>query len=174
MKNKVNSSIGHRSVSKTNKMFDYTYFVLHSIISLLLFFGFSEIMDLFTLQTDTITDIFTKEHLNFVLIIMAVSLISSIGGRIISYVMLWVLYNVGTGKKHKKVVKSFPAVNRGINKMDFAYLVSTFVSSLLYSVGAIFILKQVLFSDRDSFIFLVLSYLILKTVTEMIVYYKLR
>lgn len=171
----INKEKGYEEVSRTGKMFDYTYFILHNLISLIIFFWLSQEMNLFDRRTDTITDIFTKEHLNLILIIMAISLISSIFGRLLSYGVLWSVYSISDkNNKHKKVIKSFGNVNRGINKIDFAYFVSMFISSLLYSVGAILILREVLFSDRDSFIFLVLSYFILKSVTEFIVYYKLR
>ncbi len=65
-------------------------------------------------------------------------------------------------------------LNQGINKMDGTWILAMLFSSLAFMIGATFLLDAMLFSTSENNLFtLMISYLIIKIVTIIIVRKKM-
>ncbi|MFW9874992.1 MAG: hypothetical protein ACFFG0_17940 [Candidatus Thorarchaeota archaeon] len=141
---------------KAGKEMIWYYFILHNIISLIFFVWFIGGWGLFDRQTTDLITIFSMEHLQFVIIIIGISFISGLLGRFFAYLILYANY-----KYQKLIPRTYGELDIGVNKIDSAYFISLILSSILFSIGAIFILQEKIFGDNNV-ISLILSYFIIK------------
>ncbi|MHA1502436.1 MAG: hypothetical protein ACTSSB_11350 [Candidatus Heimdallarchaeota archaeon] len=130
------------------------YFCFHNLISILLFFLFALNLKLFESQSDEISQILSIGYVQLLFMIFGISLLCGILGRIIAYILLKMVFK-------NKPIKTFGEFNQGINKISMSYLLSTFVSAVIFSIGAFAILQNVLF-DEESLFTLMATYIIIK------------
>lgn len=133
------------------------YFFWHNLFSLVIFFAFALNLGLFEHQTETISDLISVEFLSLVLIIFGISLLSGLMGRIMAYLIVRLYFNIA----RQSETKTFGEFNTGINKLSFSFLIQTFLSSVIFATGIIFILQSKLF-DSNSIWALLATYIIVK------------
>jgi len=134
-----------------------TYFALHNLISMLLFFWIAIPLGFFEQKTEVISDIFSLTFLELIVNVFALTLFTGI----ISRVFGWLLLRFIVVYWRKREMKKFGELNQGINKISIVYILSIFVSSVLFAIGALTILQYVIFG-AESLITLVATYIILK------------
>lgn len=131
------------------------YYLIHSIIATFIFIYIALQLDFFSLKENTIEYLFTWRFLALIFIVFLWSLVSSMIARIIGYFLLLGIY------KHS-IPKSFFAINlKGINRLGLRYLLALFITSVLWSLGAITILQDQIFENEDIFS-LIIMYVVIK------------
>jgi len=133
------------------------FFLLHNVISVMIFFGFAYIIGLFDERTELLSEIFSMEFVESILIIFGLSLLAGILGRVLGYFVLRAIFNFG----YKREIKKFGEFNSGLNKISFSFIITAFISSLLFGVGAITIIQWKLFDDQ-TFLSLLVTYFVIK------------
>lgn len=133
------------------------YFLLHNILSMIMFFSIAYAMDLFDSRAQSFQDVFYISFVELVVYVLAINILTGIVSRFISYVVLYLLIE----KWRKKKMKKFGEINIGIDAIDFNYILSNILGSILFSVGAVIIIQVVVFGEITVLSF-VLSYLIMK------------
>jgi len=145
------------------------YFFLHNSISLFIFFGFILQLGLFDRQSDTITDLLSWSYAELVLTLFGISLLAGLLGRIFGYFILRLIFR-------KNPIKKIGEFNQGINKLGFSFLISTMISSVLFSIGATAVLQEAIFNE-DTLFTLIATYVIIKIcvflITRMFTSFKL-
>lgn len=136
----------------------WIYFGLHSIIGSALFIFISLPLNLFNLYAGSVSSLFTSDFLLSLLLVLILSVGTNISGRIIAYLLLSLFYV-------KTIMKTPYELNfdNGINKIGTRYVVSILISSLIFSLGLIYILESKIFGDNTLTSF-ALTYLIIKFV----------
>jgi len=130
------------------------YFLFHNLISIMLFFFIALQLRLFESQSSEISHLLSIAYVQLVLLIFGISLLSGIIGRIFAYVLIKMIFK-------KKPIKTIGEFNRGINKISMSYLLSTFLSAIIFSIGAFAILQNMLFNE-DSLFTLIATYTVIK------------
>jgi len=137
------------------------YFMIHNSISFVAFFFIAWNLNLFDVGDDSISYLISMEFLRLLLLIFGLSLICSLLiGRILGYGILWIIFNFGLKKK----VRTFWHLNtHGMNEINLSYLISTILSSLMFAVGALFVLENKLFGENTLFS-LIITYILIKII----------
>lgn len=139
------------------------YLVFYNTISGLLFILITNSMGIYELKEDSISIILTSDFLFLIFAIFVVSLITSIVGRIIAFFTLKFIFN-----RYNKNMKRFGEINKGMNKIGMVYLVSTLITALLFALGAVAILENLIY-DKTTVLTLFATYLILKITVYILV-----
>lgn len=148
--------------SKRNRKGRFTgdrwyYLILHNTISAFLFFALMISMNLFNQKTQFIREIFTINFVQLFIYVFALNIFTGLIGRAIAYIILYFLIVKWRHRNMKKIGE----INYGIDSINFNYFIGSLLGSLLFSIGAVIILQQVLFSD-SSIYSLIVSYLVMK------------
>jgi len=136
----------------------FTFFILHNIISAIMFFFFAFWLGLFNQQENQISDIFSPDLYNLIFWVFGLSVITAILARYISY---WILKGLYKGLFKKRTFPSLKAFFRGINGISFAFFVSTLISAVIFAFGLTTVFQDILF-NQDTFFAAVMTYLILE------------
>jgi len=142
----------------------YYYMILHNIISMFLFFWLAISMGLFGKKTQIIQELFRIEFVELFIYVFALTIFTGLIARGISYVILYLLIV----KWRKQDMKKIGEINYGIDAINFNYIISSLLASLLFSIGALVILQDVIFNS-NSIISLFLSYGIMKSGVYLLV-----
>lgn len=134
------------------------FFILHNTISMLIFFIIAVPLGLFTREVEMVKDLFSVQFVLFVFIVFALTFISGIMARIIGYIFMYYF----TKNYLNKQLKTIGQFNEGINKIGLAYAISLFLSALLFSIGAITIIDSMIFSEQQTIITLIATYMLIK------------
>lgn len=137
----------------------WVYYGLHSIIGSALFLFISLPFNLFKLYNGSISSLFTSDFLLSLILVLSLSVGTNVFGRIIAYRLLSLIYMKTTTKTIKEL-----NFNNGMNKMGMRYVVSMLISSLVFSLGVIYILESKIFGDNTLTSF-TLTYIIIKLIS---------
>jgi len=133
------------------------YIVLHNAISLILFFWVAISMDLFSRKTQIIQELFKISFVELFIYVFALTIFTGLIARLIAYITLYLIIEKGFKKDMKKIGE----INKGIDSLDFNYILGSLVASILFSIGALVILQDVIFNNRSIYT-LILAYIIMK------------
>jgi len=132
------------------------YYILHSCLSAILFLTIAIQLDLLGLKQDTITYLFGVEYWSLVLLTFFWSIIASVIGRILAYLFLQGLY-------WKKATKNVWELNtKGLNKMSFRWFIALFITSILWTIGALTIIQNSLFGNIEDAVSMIFVYVCVK------------
>jgi len=136
------------------------YFLLHNIISMLVFFAFSYPVGLYNEQTELLSDILSFNFFKSILIIFGLMVLSGVIGRAVAYIIIKLVFNLWLDKTTKKLGE----LNKGsLNKISFSYFISVFISAVIFAFGALGIVQMKLFGNT-TFYSLILTYLLIKII----------
>lgn len=140
------------------------YMILHNTISMILFFWLAISMGLFERKTQFIQDLFTIQFIQLFIYVFALTIFTGLISRGIAYITLYLIIV----KWLKKNMKMIGEINKGIDAINFNYIISSMIASILFSIGALVILQDVLFNN-NSILFVILSYGIMKVGVYLLV-----
>ena len=140
------------------------YFLVHNMISIVLFFMLTIGFSLYGKKDSNIAFLFDIEYWKLVLIIFGILLMSGVMARILAYVFLWLFFKYA----RKRIMRKFGDLNTGINKISFPFLITSLIAAVIYSLGVVLILQQAIFSQQ-TFWTLVMTYIIIKITIFLIV-----
>lgn len=137
------------------------YFLIHNTISMFLFFLFAALLGLFDQRTEVISDLFSDYYLPFYGTTLFLMLLFGILARVITYFLIMAPFY-----KYvlKKTVREFYALNDGINKLSFGFVISTFLNAFFFTVGALTIIQSAIFKS-NTLLTLILAYMLMKLLT---------
>lgn len=136
----------------------YIYFIVHTLASSLLFILIGTKFQFFSIQSGRIEDVFTLDFLLVVIIIIIVSFVVGMIGRIFAYYFVMGVYK-------KTATKTFVEINSiGINKIGARFFVDLILSSIFFSLGAVFIVQRKIFGTTDEIFYLIITYIIIRVV----------
>ena len=149
---------------------DKIYFLFHNIVSMLLFFYIAQKIELFERQSYNLLDIISFSFLQFIGIVIGLTILLGILSRFLVYGTFWVInYYNNEKKKGTKIttIKSFTDMNQGINEFTtYSYIKTVIYSSIFFCIGAVVIIQVKIFNS-DSFWSLIGAYLIVKLVVYL-------
>lgn len=149
---------------------DKFYFLLHNIISILLFFFIGQKIELFEKQSYSLLDIISFSFLQFIGIVIGLTILLGILSRFLVYGIFWIInYYDNEKKKGMKIttIKSFTDMNQGINEFTtYSYIKTVIYSSIFFCIGAVVIIQIKVFNS-DSLWSLIGAYLIVKIVVYL-------
>lgn len=148
----------------------YVYYIVHTLVSSLLFILIGIKFQFFSIQSGTISDIFTFNFLSVILIIIFVSFVVGMIGRIFAFYFVRGVYK-------NTATKTFIEMNnKGINRIGMRYVLDVILTSILFSLGVVFIVQQKLFGTTDEIFYLILTYILIRIIvyfiTRFIVWWK--
>ena len=129
------------------------YYILYSMVSMLIFLVVGTQLEYFNLRSNQISFLFTLEFFGIVIIVFLWQLLSNFIARILSYFIIKAVY------KHTAIKTIYELNSYGINQIGVRFFLSTFLSSLLWSIGAMVILQNQIFGSND-LLSLILTYII--------------
>lgn len=145
------------------------YFCLHNLISVMFFFFFTVSFKVYEGKDIIISYVFTLDFWEMVIFqVLLFSIISSAIGRISAFLIMKAYFKYRAKKTTKttkttKTMKRWSELNRGINRFVLSiFLLTAFITSLLYSLGLVAILQDRIFNET-SLLSLILTYILFKT-----------
>lgn len=146
------------------------YFALHNLISVGFFFFFTIGLDLYMGQDLMLSDLFSKEFWELVILqIFPLSIISSLIGRASAYLSINGFIKLKNRKRRvKKSTKRWSELNRGINRLGLVFFITALITSVIYSLGLVGILQYAIFSE-ETLLTLIMVYIGLKIGTFYLV-----
>lgn len=149
-------SVKYERIKKRGEADRLVYYVLHTSFATLIFILIAMRLDFFSLRSDSISYLFSWNYLELIFIIFLWNLICSLFARILGYYLLKTLY-------WKSTVKNIFELNsKGVNRISFRYVLALFITSVLWTLGALLILTEQLFGEENETFALVLTYVIIK------------
>lgn len=147
----------YQKIKKRGEADRFIYFIIHTSIATLLFILIAIRLDFFALRSDSISYLFSWEYIELIFIVFLWNIICSILARILGYYLLKFIYL-------ESVTKNIIDLNaKGINRLSVRYFLALFITSVLWTLGALLILSEQLFGDvEDEISALVLTYVIIK------------
>ncbi len=158
--NKIKSVKSKRGVKSRGRVKgeQWSYFGLHSLISMLFSLFVIIQWNLLNARRDTALFLFSGECWELVFTFFGLFVLIGLISRVIAYVLLKLIYTYGL----KEEIKSPSELNVGINKWtSMTYFLATFLSAITFVLGALSIIQNNVFG-RDTLFTLFISYLILK------------
>ncbi|MCP4651530.1 MAG: hypothetical protein GY853_15820 [PVC group bacterium] len=140
------------------------YFAIHNLFSAVFFFAFTLGMDIYTQQTEMLSELLSFSFLELILTIFGLLLLSGIIGRFFAFFFLKAMFGIVIGREMKK----FGELNDGLNKISFSFIIASFVSAILFAVGALSIVQSKIFGQM-TFWTLVFTYVMIKVVVFVLV-----
>jgi len=161
-----NNSVARKEMQlkqkKGRKLVDHVpYFIIHNLISMLLFFLSAWLLGLFEKRTEVISDLFEDYYLPFYGTTVFLMLFFGILARIIAYFAIMQPFYKSV---LKKPLREFMMLNDGMNKLSFGFIISVLLNAFFFTVGALFIIQSTFFNSA-TFITLILAYIIMKGIT---------
>lgn len=148
--------VKYEKIKKRGEADRMIYYVLHTSIATLLFILIAMRLDFFSLTSDNISYLFSWDFIELIIIVFVWNIISSLLARILGYFLLKGLY-------WKSTIKNIFDLNgKGINRLSVRYFLALFITSVLWTLGALVILSEQLFGVEDEVFALVLTYVIIK------------
>lgn len=151
------------------------YFLFHNVMSMLLFFFIAQRIALFDMQSYSLLDIFSFNFVQFLGIVIGLTILLGILSRFIVYGIFWSInYYDNEKKKGMRIttIKSFIDMNQGINEFTtYSYIKTVIYSSIFFCIGAVVIIQIKVFNS-DSLWSLIGAYLIVKLVVYFWVWAK--
>lgn len=138
-----------------------SYFILHNMISVFFFFLFTINLEVYDAREITITFLFTLDFWEMVIFeVFIFSMLSSGIGRVGAYLIIKGGYYLRNRKRRKKkITKRWGELNSGINQFHWlVFILTALITSLIYSLGVVFILRDTIFSS-DSLSSLIVIYI---------------
>ena len=147
--------------TKNVKVDQVPYFALHNLISMILFFFVAYCLGLFEMVTNTIIDLFADYYLPYYGTVLFLMLFVGIISRVITYFLIMKPF-------YKHIIKEqmigFGDLNKGINKVSFGYMISSFINAFFFTIGALYII-QIGVLKSSEFYALILAYILMKLLT---------
>lgn len=148
----------------------WLYFLFHNLLSVWIFYSLVTIYSIAPYYY--LFNIITPNFLQNLGLVFVFSLVSAIFSRVLTFIFLKRVFFKYIIKRSK--VRRWDDLNQGINKMDGTWILAMLFSSLAFMIGATFLLDAMLFSTSENNLFtLMISYLIIKIVTIIIVRKKM-
>ena len=139
-----------------------SYFFWHNLFSVFIFFLMTMQFGLFKERNYSFSYIFSIDFGLFVIIIFCFSLLAGFIGRLTAYIVLKAYFSWRNKRNRKiKVMKKFGELNSGINKISIAFFISAFITAVVFSLGVVLLLQNMLF-DENTLLTLMATYLLLK------------
>lgn len=125
------------------------YFILHNIISVIWFFGFTVGFDIYRPHNISFWLLFTAEFWTLVIFqIFPIFIVSGVIGRVTAYGLIKAYYWYENRKRTiNRAVKGWSELNEGINKMGIRFIITALITSFIYSFGIMTILQYVIFNE---------------------------
>jgi len=145
------------------------YFLLHNIISVLVFFL---LINRFSLGPYfNFFDLLTPDFLGNFSLVFVFSLGSGVLGRFLAYLLLkWVIFRYLIKNAQ---VRRWRDLNKGISKMDGSWLLIVLFSSIAFMIGATILMQYLLFGSSENItLTLMISYFVIKIIISAIAHYK--
>jgi len=122
-------------------------------------------MGIFDITNIELSYIITWGFVESVLWIFIISFTVEIVGRFAGYYLIIV-----PASKYifKRDCKSFREISEGINRFSYKTIISLFITSILFSIGAIWLIHEFIF-EENTFWSLILTYIIFKVGIYLIV-----
>lgn len=136
----------------------YSYFFWRNLIAIWIFFTITVQMGIFDITSIDSSYIITWGFVESVFWILIISCVADGIGRFAGYYLIIV-----PASKYifKRDYKSFKEISEGFNRFSHRTVISLFIASLLFSIGAIWLIHEFIF-EENTFWSLVLAYAILK------------
>lgn len=153
-----------------------SYFILHNILSAVFMFAIISVWFL-AAQSDTWSWIASPLFWLYVGFFIMGSIFTSLVARVFVYALINYTYK-SSSKRTKtgkiKVMKGFWQFQKGINALDFDWLLSIYVSAILYLIGFFILLSSLIWFTLNPFWFFILTWSIFKIIVAVIVFALLR
>lgn len=146
------------------------YFITHNVISVIFFFLLTVRFEVYMGKEQLIGFIFQKEFWELTIFqVFPISVISSLIGRITAFYIM-----KGYHKYHKKrATKRWSELNKGINRMGIQFIITTLITSLIFSLGLVSILQFTVFNE-ETLLTLIIIYIGIKIGTYFFVRWLVR
>ena len=119
------------------------YYILHSLFTVLFFIVIGMYFDFFTMKSGLVTDLFTWSFFMAIIYVFIASITTNMVARYFAYKMLQGIYR-------KSATKNFWVLNStGYNKIGLRYFLATLMTSLIFCVGAVYILQEKIFGTAE-------------------------
>ncbi len=152
-KNKMNDRRNrrHKESTKGDKII---YTIIHNILSLILFFTITFALNLYGEKSSSIGFMFKREFWSMVIQVFGVYIVAGVTARVTSYFIIKYIF---------KDIRRFGDLNTGINKLSITYIITAFFTSIVFSLGIILLIQDVLFVTETIFT-LIISYILAKSI----------
>jgi len=137
------------------------YYILHSLFTVLFFIVIGLYFDFFTMKSDLVRDLFTWSFLMAIIYVFIASFLTNMVARVFAYKMVQGIYR-------KSATKDFWVLNStGINKIGIRYFFAIFLTSIVFCLGAVFILQEKIFGTEEGEI---ISFIIIYASLKVVVF----
>jgi len=157
-----------------------TYFILHNIVSGLIFFLVTIFMDVYVEKDyllgytwlQILVYLISREFWMLTITqIFPIMLISSVTGRIVTfYAIRWYVRYADRKTKVRRTTKRWSELNKGVNRMGIRFILTALIASFIYSIGVVVLLSNMIF-EETAFLPLLIIYFCLKLGTYFFVRY---
>ena len=139
-----------------------SYFFWHNLFSVFIFFLMTMQFGVFGERNYSASYLFSMAFVEFVLVIFCFSLIAGFLGRLLAYIVLRLYFSWRSKKNGRiKVMKKFGELNSGLNKISITFVISAFITAVVFAFGVVILLQNMLF-DENTLLTLMATYLLLK------------
>ncbi|MFX1569822.1 MAG: hypothetical protein ACFFCV_15830 [Promethearchaeota archaeon] len=128
----------------------FWYFCIHNLISIFIFFFATTSLKIYSGNKVLLSEIFSREFSELVLLkVFPILILSSIGGRIIALIAINGFIKVkDRNKRVKRTSKKWSEYNKGINKLGLVFILTALITSIIYSLGLVGILQYAIFNEN--------------------------
>ena len=140
------------------------YFLLHNLISMFFFFAFTIGLGIYAKREVTPAFFLSSDFWQLTIFqVFPISVISSIAGRITAFYCIKGYVRWGDRKGNsRRTTKRWSELNRGVNRMGLRFLITAFLTSIIYTTVSISLLSYMIF-DEKALLPLMVTYFGIKT-----------
>lgn len=149
----------------------FSYFLLHNILSFLLFFWIAISLNLFEQRVQNASDIFTNYYIEYLGTLIAIMFVTGFSARFLTYYgIFYPIYKYSRMYENRHLA-SFMDLNFrvGFNRISLSYFAMIIINAFLFSVGAIAIVQATIFKEDATLLTLMIAYIVIKSIAIAIV-----
>ena len=138
--------IKHRRYDERLEGESLAYFAFHNLISGGLFLFITTASGIWSMRRTSILSIFTSEFVELIFYLFIIYLATGLFGRFSAFfIMKYAL------KYDGKIMKKFKELNKGMNRLGVVWVLSIFISSVIFSLGIIVLLQDAIYGKDTVF-----------------------
>lgn len=153
-----------------------SYFILHNLLAAIFMYPVTFLF-FSTIQSDSWSWITSA----FFWVFTGYFIAASVGMDLVSRVIIFALINYTykssskrTKKRKIKVMKGFWSFQKGINALDFDWVLATYVSALMYLIGFYVLLSSLFLFEINPFAMFIFTWATFKIIVAVIVFVLLK